>query len=157
MIHLFNLYPNFNCVYFYSIKFTFYKDVESHHKPSQRTVGFPLKTLVFKTTKIDYRVIVIVTFVGFLRRRGTWDFARIILNFLPLLDLSRSSSHVSCLSYNIYLLELTRISSGIIGFCIKTYKQYPIIICYMGAYLGKGTYWQLITSCWLYFGVLLQI
>ena len=27
---------------------------------------------------------------------------------------------------------------------------------YMGAYLGKGTYWQLITSCWLYFGVMFQ-
>ena len=28
---------------------------------------------------------------------------------------------------------------------------------YMGAYLGKGTYWQLITSCWLYFGNMFQI
>ena len=28
---------------------------------------------------------------------------------------------------------------------------------HMGAYLGKGTYWQLITSCWLYFEVMFQI
>ena len=27
----------------------------------------------------------------------------------------------------------------------------------MGAYLGKGPYWQLITLCWLYFGVIFQI
>ena len=27
----------------------------------------------------------------------------------------------------------------------------------LGAYLGKGTYWQLITSCWLYFGVMFRI
>ena len=40
---------------------------------------------------------------------------------------------------------------------------YIYILCiiyihmYMGVYLGKGTYWQLITSCWLYFGVVFQI
>ena len=28
---------------------------------------------------------------------------------------------------------------------------------HMGAYLGKGTYWQLITLCWLYFGVMFEI
>ena len=27
---------------------------------------------------------------------------------------------------------------------------------YMGAYLGKGPYWQLITLCWLYFGVMFK-
>ena len=30
-------------------------------------------------------------------------------------------------------------------------------VYYMGAYLGKGPYWQLITLCWLYFGVMFQI
>ena len=27
----------------------------------------------------------------------------------------------------------------------------------MGVYLGKGPYWQLITLCWLYFGVMFQV
>ena len=31
------------------------------------------------------------------------------------------------------------------------------IFPHMGAYLGKGPYWQLITLCWLYFGVMFQI
>ena len=31
------------------------------------------------------------------------------------------------------------------------------VYTYMGAYLGKGPYWQLITLCWLYFGVMFQI
>ena len=43
---------------------------------------------------------------------------------------------------------------------ISVYCQYYYILGHqgqMGAYLGKGTYWQLITSCWLYFGVMFQI
>ena len=32
-----------------------------------------------------------------------------------------------------------------------------MISLYIIAYLGKGTYWQLNTSCWLYFGVMFQI
>ena len=37
------------------------------------------------------------------------------------------------------------------------YNVLKFDIPYMGAYLGKGPYWQLITLCWLYFGVMFQI
>ena len=35
-------------------------------------------------------------------------------------------------------------------------KGSPRGALYLGAYLGKGPYWQLITLCWLYFGVMFQ-
>ena len=42
---------------------------------------------------------------------------------------------------------------------LSVIKSFPTVFQspYMGAYLGKGTYWQLIISCWLYFGVMFQI
>ena len=47
------------------------------------------------------------------------------------------------------------------GFVIQQSPHWFMIIRflnrYMGAYLGKGPYWQLITLCWLYFGVMFQI
>ena len=32
-----------------------------------------------------------------------------------------------------------------------------MVLQHLGAYLGKEPYWQLITLCWLYFGVMFQI
>ena len=49
---------------------------------------------------------------------------------------------------------------NVLGVCVQGVSIQSVSVqgvCYMGAYLGKGPYWQLITLCWLYFGVLFQI
>ena len=67
-------------------------------------------------------------------------------------------------NYDQNLLKLLKITTVIIAMIASVWgvdsellHLSVLLKTYNGAYLGKGTYWQFITSCWLYFGVMFQI